>query len=127
MVRTLKGWTAAAVLTVIATAVAWAADVNGKWAWKQMGPDGEIAYTLELKQEGEKLTGIVTRADQKSEIQNGTIKENDLAFDVVRERDGEQFKIMYKGKVEGDTIKGNTVVNIGGEERTREWTATRVK
>jgi hypothetical protein len=130
MFRSVKQWTAVAALTVVVASLAWA-DASGKWTWKQRGRQqgNEVTMTLELKQDGEKLTGSVMRegADQKSDISEGKIKENELSFAVVREFNGNQFKTMYKGKMDGDTIKGNFVTNFGGQERTTEWTATRAK
>src|SRR2546430_2203865 len=122
MLRSVKHWAAAAALTVIVAASAWAAStIDGKWAWTQMGPNGDVAITLQLKQEGEKLTGTIARNDQSTEIKDGTLKGQDVAFVVVRERNGEEFKINYKGKLDGDTIKGTISLNFGGEERTMDW------
>lgn len=121
---------AAAALSVMAASTAWAADASGKWTWKMRRGDNEITSTAELKQAGEKLTGTITGGrdnQQKIEIKEGTVKGSDVSFVVVRERNGNQFKIQYKGKIEGDTIKGNTIVNFNGQDRTREWVATRVK
>jgi hypothetical protein len=120
----------AAGLTVLMAVCAWAAvDVSGKWTWTQRFGDNEVMNTMELKQEGEKLTGTIQRqgSDQKSEIKEGKIKENDLSFVVIRERNGQEFKISYKGKVEGETIKGQMLFNFQGEDRTVDWMATKAK
>jgi hypothetical protein len=129
MVRSVKRWTAVAALTVVAAVAAWAAPVDGKWTWTQMRQDQQIMYVLELKQgDGEKLTGTLTMGDQKSEIKDGTIKGSDIAFNVVREFNGNQFKVAYKGKLDGDKITGTGTVTVGGEERPpREWIANRAK
>jgi len=119
----------AAGLMLIVAAGAWAAtDVTGKWNWTQRGQNGdEVKVMMDLKQDGEKLTGTVTRMDMKSEISDGKIKDNDLSFIVVREINGNQFKVNYKGKVEGDTIKGNISINLNGEDRMFDWMATKAK
>jgi opacity protein-like surface antigen len=129
MVRSVKRWTAVAALTVVASAAAWAAAVDGKWTWNQRGQGGnETAVVLELKADGEKLTGTLTRGDMKTEIKEGTIKGNDIAFVVVRVRNNvQENKSPYKGKLDGDKITGTYTTNRGGEERTNEWVATRVK
>jgi hypothetical protein len=126
--RSLKVWLAAAAASVMLVAAAWAADATGKWTWTVKFNDNEFTQTAELKQEGEKLTGTITgRNNQKIEIKEGMVKADDLSFVVIRERDGQQFKSVYKGKIAGDEIKGNTVSNFGGQERTREWVAKRAK
>jgi hypothetical protein len=121
-------WTAAAALAILTTTAAWAADIDGKWTWKTNFQGNERTNNLELKQEGEKLTGKMEGRDgNKIDIKEGTIKGSEIAFVVIRERNGNEFKIRYKGKLEGDKITGTTTTNFNGEERMREWIATRVK
>jgi hypothetical protein len=119
----------AAAASVVVASAAWAADAASKWTWKMRRGETEITSNAEFKVEGEKLTGFVTAGpnNQKVEIKEGTFKNNEVAFVVVRMRQDREFKIRYKGKVGGDTIKGTTIVNFNGEDRTREWMATRVK
>jgi hypothetical protein len=127
MLRNVARWTAVAAVTTIAAVAAWAAPVDGKWSWTQMRQDQQVIMVLELKADGEKLTGTLTRGERKDEIKEGTIKGADLAFVTVVERDGNQFKTNYKGKLDGDKIAGTITSNFGGQERTREWTANRAK
>jgi len=129
MMRNVKRWGAVAALAVFTTTIAWAAAADGKWTWKQMGQQGEVAMTLELKQDGEKLTGSVLRegSDTKTDISEGKIKDNEITFLVVREFNGNQFKTTYKGKLDGDAIKGTRTSVRQGQENTVEWMATRSK
>jgi hypothetical protein len=62
-----------------------------------------------------------------TEIKEGTLKGDEIAFVVIRERNGQEFKANYKGKIEEDTIKGTIVTKFNDQERTREWLAKRVK
>lgn len=127
MMRAMK-WAAAAALSATLAVSAWAADANGKWTWKTMIQQNEVVQTLELKVEGEKLTGTITgRNNQKIEIKDGTVKNDEVSFTVIRSRGGQEIKTLYKGKVEGDTIKGKTTFTRDGQERSRDWNATRVK
>lgn len=130
MMHNAVRWTCAAGLAVCVAAAAWAADATGKWTWMQRGQNNtEVQINLELKQQGEKLTGTYQRgADgQKTEIKEGTIKENQVSFLIVREFNGQEFKITYKGKLEGDSITGTSSFTRDGQERSREWKATRAK
>lgn len=127
MTRHLTRWALVAVLAATTAAAAWA-DATGKWTWTTNFQGNEVKQTLELKQDGEKLTGTLTgRNGTKTEIKDGTAKGNEISFAVVRERNGQEIKTVYKGKVDGDTIKGTTTTNVGGQDRTRDWTATRAK
>jgi hypothetical protein len=132
MLRNAKCWAATAALTAFVATVAWAAvDINGKWSFKQRGRQegNEVTMILELKQDGEKLTGTVGRegGDMKTEIKEGSIKGQDISFVVVREFNGREIKTMYKGKLDGDAIKGNVISMRQGQEQSREWVANRAK
>ena len=72
--------------------------------------------SLALKQEGEKLTGAVTLPmGQAIDIKDGMFKNDEVSFITEVERNGNTFKTKYKGKVEGDTIKGTTERERNGE------------
>lgn len=119
---------ASAVLLVTANQALAAADPNGVWKWTFTGQGGqEIQLSVTLKQDGDKLTGQMTRGDQTTDISDGTFKNDEVAFNVVRERDGNKLVVRYKGKVDADSIKGNTEFEFNGESRSREWNATRDK
>jgi len=46
---------------------------------------------------------------------------------VTREFNGNKFVMTYTGKLSGDSIKGETKFERGGEEQSREWEAKRDK
>jgi len=116
---------ALALITVVQAA---GADVTGKWTAQVPGRNGQTReQTFTFKADGEKLTGNLTRGDQKTEIKEGSIKNGAVAFVVVRERNGQEFKTKYTGKLDGDTIKGFTIRDRNGQEQKREWTANRAK
>jgi hypothetical protein len=104
-----------------------ASDPTGKWTWSMTTPNGETrTSTLNLKKEGDKLTGTVTgRQGNEVPISNGTVKGDEISFEVVREREGNKFTSKFSGKVAGDTIKGKSEFNINGEARSRDWEAKR--
>ena len=122
----------AALVVVLVASAALAADPNGTWKWKFTTQGGqEIESSLTLKADGEKLTGTLTRGQQqrKADISNGAFKNDEVSFEVTVERGGNSITSKYKGKVDGDTIKG-TIQGMrpgGGEGRTRDWEAKREK
>ena len=104
------------------------ANPTGTWKWTVRFGDREREMSLKLKAEGEKLTGSMPGRDgQELKIEDGTFKNGEVAFKVTREFNGQKFVIKYKGKVSGDTIKGKTEFNVGGETRDRDWEAKREK
>lgn len=117
------------VLGCLAATVQAAADANGTWKWKFTTQNGqEFDLSVTLKAEGEKLTGQITlpTGDSK-DIKDGTFKDDEVNFVTEIERNGNTFKVKYKGKVDGDTIKGKTERERNGEVMSRDWEATREK
>ena len=129
-ISTLKVLAAVALMIGSLTATALAADAanpNGTWKWKFPTQNGDIDLSLSLKADGEKLTGQMTRGDQNTDITDGTFKDNEVKFNVTRERDGQKFTAKYKGKVDADTIKGAIEFEFNGETRSFDWEAKRDK
>jgi opacity protein-like surface antigen len=117
---------AALVLATLATA-SFAADVTGKWTAEMAGPNGQTrTSTFDFKVEGEKLTGTVGGGRGDAPISDGTVKGDEIAFNVVRNFNGNEMKIAYKGKVAGDVIK-MSVTRPGGDGQSQEFEAKRVK
>ena len=102
-------------------------DATGTWTWQYEGRNGEMMdVTLKLKQEGEKLTGTITGfRGQETEISDGTIKNGEIAFKVVRTWNDNEIVTQYSGKLEGDVIKGKSEMERNGQTRTREFEAKR--
>ena len=61
--------------------------------------------TIELKQDGEKLTGHYSGQLGEAEL-TGSIKGNAFSFSFSGDAQGQQFKVTYTGTVEKDTMKG---------------------
>jgi len=129
MFSSIKCWAGAAALSILITAAAFAADASGKWTYTQRRQNNDVMMTLELKQDGEKLTGTLLRegSDMKTEIKEGKITGQEISFVVVREFNGMERKTVYKGKIDGDAIKGNVINNRQGQEQSAEWVANRAK
>jgi hypothetical protein len=78
---------------------------------------------MKFVQEGELLTGTYSSDMGKAMLSNGTVKGSDIAFDIVR--DG-GFTIHYTGKLQGNTIKGKTTLEVNGQKQSHDWEAKRV-
>ncbi len=129
-IRTAVPWLA--LLIVFTWAVrAEAADPTGTWTWKVTGQKGkDVDFKLTLKAEGEKLTGSLERGPQgrSVDIANGTFKNDEVTFETSVERQGKTATTKYKGKVDGDTLKGTSEGGRpSGGGKTRDWEAKRSK
>jgi hypothetical protein len=101
-----------------------ASDINGVWTATFDTQIGEQHYTYTLKADGEKLTGTAKNDRGTVDIQQGTIKGDDVSFVENIEFDGNQLVITYTGKISGDELKLTRKV---GDFATEELTAKRVK
>ena len=77
---------------------------TGTWKYTAEVNNTSIDVTFKLKAEGEKVTGTVTVMDMESKIEDGTIKDGEISFKIVREAGGNKFEVKYKGKVTGDVF-----------------------
>lgn len=120
---------AALVLAATVAATALAADIAGTWTWTVKSKKGkETENTLTLKADGEKLTGELSRGKKAREITGGTIKGDQISFEVKSDRNGQEVVTKFEGKVEGDKITGTVSGGRpGGGGKTRDWEATRSK
>jgi hypothetical protein len=111
-------------LAVVLAAALQAADVTGKWVAQVPGRDGQTReQTFTFKVEGEKLTGSVTGRQGDVPITDGKISGDDLSFTVVMNFQGNEVKMLYKGKVAGQEIKF-TRQREGGDQ-AQEFVAKR--
>lgn len=114
-------------LTLVLSATASAADPTGTWAWTIERPERTIDVKLDLKLEGDKLTGKVYSNDRETEISDGKFAKDEVSFKTVRERNGIKFVISYKGKVEGDKLTGTIEFETPDQKRELPWEAKREK
>jgi hypothetical protein len=105
-----------------------AASATGTWQWT-LNFDGQVVeVTLKLQQEGERLAGVsLVGGANEVKIDDGWLRGDDISYSVTRERDGQKTTAKYQGKLSGDTITGKMTAAFGGEERTFDWNAKRVK
>ncbi len=103
-------------------------DPTGTWKWSVTFNDQSRDVTLKLKLEGDKLTGTMPgRNNEETKIENGTFKDGEVSFSVTREGKGQKMTSKYKGKVDGDTIKGKIERERDGKAKSSDWEAKREK
>lgn len=104
----------------LAVASIWAADVTGKWTAEMQGRNGNtMTVNMNLKADGNNLTGTVSGRNGDTNITDGKIDGDNISFKVVREFNDNKFTMNYQGKVEGDVIHFSMTMeggNFGGGE-----------
>jgi hypothetical protein len=100
---------------------------EGEWKWEVAFGEFRTSYSTKLKLDGRKVSGKVKSRDREYDIKEGRWKDGELTFTVERERDGVDIVSKYRGKIDGDTIKGAVETAFGSAEpRSADWLATRV-
>ena len=95
----------AVLLLTLGTVSALAADFNGKWNADVTTPRGTQTLNFDFHVDGTTLTGKVTTPRGETDITNGKVDGDNISFDQVMNFNGNEFTITYTGKADGDTIK----------------------
>jgi hypothetical protein len=109
------------VLMMVFVLALCAADVAGTWKASVETPNGTFESTFTFKVDGNKLTGTVASPMGEAPISDGKVDGDDVTFSVVRSRDGQEFKLAYKGKVKGNNM--TLTLTVPGMDQTFEMTA----
>lgn len=99
------------------------ADVSGKYKGTMTRSNGEtIDLTMDLKQEGNKVSGKISSEAGEVNIEEGKIEGDKITYIIKFERDGNTVAAKNQVKVVGDTLEGKTEFpRPDGETVTREW------
>jgi L-seryl-tRNA(Ser) seleniumtransferase len=99
-----------------------AADLSGVWDVEITYTASRTNHTLQLLQNGARVTGVHQGNFQSRDI-NGTVNGDSVALaSVVTERHGDSLNYRFTGKASGDTISGTLDL---GEYLTATWTGKR--
>ena len=108
-----------AILAILLSVAAVAADISGRWKAEFSTPDGtQRVNTFSFKVDGGKLTGTVAGTQDETPIQNAKITGDEISF--TAERPFGTF--TYSGKVSGNEIKFKVTFN----DQSFEMTAKRL-
>jgi hypothetical protein len=111
----------AVIVMVGVTAFAAPANVAGHWSVSlELG--SIVGHpTLDLKQDGEKLTGTYRGRYGASPLE-GAVKENQFGFTVTMTAEGQETSGYFSGTVDGDRMSGSVEFEGAGDGT---WSATR--
>lgn len=123
------------MMTLLAVSAWGASAVDGKWkvepkagAKDKEGKQAAV-LTLDLKSEGDKLTGSLTRTakrDRSTGIENGKVEGNKFSFTTSQQnrKKGTAVKTVWEGTVEDGQITGTMTPE--GRKRGASFTAKKV-
>jgi hypothetical protein len=123
------------ILFGLAAALASAAGLDGTWTSEMKMRGGKkgaaqertVTVTLNLKSEGDKVTGTVMSGGKKrrgtAQIQDGKIEGNQFSFTTVQTTKKGEQKQTWRGTIDGDTLEGTR--SRAGGKRGQPFTAKR--
>lgn len=105
-------------------ATAFAATIDGKWKATFDTQIGVQNYTYEFHVDGDKVTGTATNDHGSTKITEGKLDGDTLTFVEMLNFNGNDLRIEYTGKINGDEIKFTRKV---ADFATEDLVAKRVK
>ncbi len=101
--------------------------IDGVWRWDFAMPDGTVTRPrLLLSTHNGLLTGTSSfRQGTETPITNAFLTGEQLRFEVIRQRDGQDIVTTYLGRWRGTNITGKIESNWAGESQTYDWKAER--
>ena len=113
------------LLFALGSVAALAADFNGKWNAQVQGRNGTQTLVFDFHVDGTTLTGKITTPRGDTDISNGKVDGDTITFDQVMNFNGNSFTISYTGKAAGDTIKFTRQFGTDGSRPPQEFVANR--
>jgi hypothetical protein len=94
------------------------ADPVGTWKCAYEIGDQKRTSTLTIKKDGDKLAGTMSWPDQKAtKLEDLKLKDGTLTFSAVRKLMGNEIKVDYTLKIDGDKLKGKGAAEFGGNKQ----------
>lgn len=117
------------VLVVLVGVTQAAENPTGTWKWTTNFGGKSRESTLNLKLDGDKLSGAYVGGQNNTEtpIEDASLKGDEISFKVTREFNGQKRTTKYSGKLAGDTITGKSERERDGQTQSSEWVAKRQK
>jgi hypothetical protein len=104
-------------------------DPTGTWGLRiTMAGRPPNESTLRIEKAGDTLVGVLSDFRGRSTpIKDVQLKDGELSFRVVFNRDGREFVMSYAGKMTADTYKGKFTLNFLGQKRVMDFEGQRKK
>lgn len=101
------------------------ANVTGTWKWTMPSSAGKKRYVLKLDQQFQQVNGTVFAGVSEMPIEDAVIRGDRLQFTMEQKLNGLIVRMLFEGRVSGDSIKGS--VKLGAEPRADKgrWRAKR--
>ncbi len=99
-------------------------NLSGQWQLIILSADGKVVATLELIQDGARLTGAFTSEQGNGKLTSGSVKDKDVHFVVAIGAGARAVRLKFSGKVDGEKLAGDLKPPFGA---VTKWSAGRVE
>ena len=101
------------------------AKLAGKWDVEVATDDGQtLKSSVKLDKQGDQVTGVTTTPDGKEvKLEDGKLAGDELSFKIKVDFEGSALIAKFKGKVDGEKIKGQVDYDLSGQTGTLDFTA----
>lgn len=82
-------------------------DISGKWTLAVAAPGETVDVVLDLKQDGEKITGTLSSPHGSGTVKSGSFKDKKLAATIAADFQGSPIELQVDGTVDGEKITGS--------------------
>lgn len=105
-----------------------ALNVTGDWLLVTKTKKAEKKVVYNFVQDGERLTVTTKREKGKGLKGDGTVKGNNIEWTIIRENKKGTAVFKYTGVIDGDTMKGELVIERNKKDTPPlQWSAARKK
>ena len=101
------------------------ANVSGSWNWNSSTGSTKDQYVLEINQRFQKIHGTLFMNGSGLSIERGELIGNELQFIVGRTLEGQVVRMLFKGRVRGNSIEGTIQIDADSATKTIKWKAKR--
>ena len=99
------------------------ANAAGAWKWRSAEGAGVVETELTLRQTFQVLDGSAVVGGRPERVENGRMRGDEIRLMLVAEAGSRTLRREFRGRVDGDAIRGKVSLPGGGE---LDWSATRV-
>ena len=120
MMKRLFSFSLCTIVLLATIARAQSPSVVGSWDMTIESPQGTRTPVLVIKQDGDKLTGMIKSPRGERPLDSVTLKGSDITLVMTINAQGQDLVVTYKGKVEKNKMSGEA--DFGGFA-TGAWSA----
>lgn len=103
------------------------AKVEGNWRWQLQVRGKPVDYEIELEQNFQMISGTARVGGRTVELQNATLRGDQLKFDFTADLNGAPIKHHFAGTVDQGLVTGTADLAGARLQAKLDWSATRTR